>query len=155
MPVAMPVVVSVQANLLATAPSTPALTEEATPLAAVVAPIEADSAPVVVAPAPVVAAPIAVPAPVVVGGGMPRIQAYILPVEEMHAIAQASGLQWVNSDPAKIAAVQAAIAAEPRPVHVPRERPALVVLDEGPLVLVETNRDLRDLQLPFDLSPQS
>ena len=159
-PTAMSVVVPVQANLLATAPSTPAQTEEAAPLAAVVAPIEVDSAPVVAAPiavtAPVVpVAPVAVPAPVVVGGGMPRILAYVLPVEEMHAIAQASGLQWVNSDPAKIAAVQAAIAAEPRPVHVPRERPALVVLDEGPLVLVETNRDLRDLQLPFDLSPQS
>lgn len=26
----------------------------------------------------------------------------------------------------------------------------MVVLDEGPLVLVETRRDLRDLTLPFD-----
>jgi ribonuclease E len=26
----------------------------------------------------------------------------------------------------------------------------VVVLDEGPLVLVETRRDLRDLQLPFE-----
>jgi ribonuclease E len=34
-------------------------------------------------------------------------------------------------------------------VHVPRERPVAVVSDEGPLVLVETRRDLRDLQLPF------
>jgi ribonuclease E len=41
------------------------------------------------------------------------------------------------------------MAAEPKPVHVPRERPATVVSDEGPLVLVETRRDLRDLQLPF------
>lgn len=86
---------------------------------------------------------------------MPRVQAYILPVEEMQALAQASGLQWVNSDPEKIAAVQAAIAAEPRPVHVPRERPAPVVLDEGPLVLVETRRDLRELPLPFELPPQA
>jgi ribonuclease E len=27
-------------------------------------------------------------------------------------------------------------------VHVPRERPPLVILDEGPLVLVETRKDL-------------
>jgi ribonuclease E len=34
-------------------------------------------------------------------------------------------------------------------VHVPRERPPLPQLEEGPLVLVETKRDLRNLQLPF------
>ena len=44
----------------------------------------------------------------------------------------------------KIAAVQAAIAAEPKPVRVPRERPPAIVIDEGPLVLVETKRDLRE-----------
>ena len=49
-----------------------------------------------------------------------------------------------------MAAVQAAIAAEPKPVHVPRERPPLVVLDEGPLILVETRRDLSELKLPFE-----
>ena len=35
------------------------------------------------------------------------------------------------------------------PVRVPRERPPAVVVDEGPLVLVETKKDLRNLQLPF------
>jgi ribonuclease E len=59
-------------------------------------------------------------------------------------------LQWVNSDAEKIAAVQAAIAAEPKPVRVPRERPPAIVTDEGPLVLVETKRDLRELKLPFE-----
>ena len=49
-----------------------------------------------------------------------------------------------------VAVVQAAIAAEPKPVHVPRERPPVVAVDEGPLVLVETRRDLRDLTLPFE-----
>jgi ribonuclease E len=38
--------------------------------------------------------------------------------------------------------VQAAITAEPKPVHVPRERPPLVSIDAGPLVLVETRKDL-------------
>lgn len=64
-------------------------------------------------------------------------------------------MQWVNSDPQRVAAVQAAIAAEPQPVHVPRERPPAVVLDEGPLVLVETRRDLRDMTLPFEESSKA
>ncbi|MCX7693031.1 MAG: hypothetical protein N2055_06515, partial [Tepidimonas taiwanensis] len=75
---------------------------------------------------------------------------YRLPVDEMAAIAQAAGLEWVQSDPAKVAAAQAAIAAEPAPVHVPRERPPVAAPDEQPLVLIETRRDLRDLKLPFD-----
>ena len=71
-------------------------------------------------------------------------------MSELQAVAQASGLQWVHTDAERLAAVQAAIAAEPQPVRIPRERPPVVVLDEGPLVLVETRRDLRDLTLPFD-----
>lgn len=81
---------------------------------------------------------------------MPAVTSYVLPIDGLHQVAAGSGLQWVNSDPARIAAVQAAIAAEPKPVHVPRERPAPVVLDEGPLILVETKRDLRNMQLPFE-----
>jgi len=46
--------------------------------------------------------------------------------------------------------VQEAIAAEPKPVHVPRERPPLVEIDEGPLVLVETRKDLAQITLPFE-----
>ena len=85
---------------------------------------------------------------------MPRVQGYALNLASLHAIAEGSGLQWVNSDAEKIATVQAAIAAEPKPVHVPRERAPMVVLNEGPLVLVETRRDLRDLQLPFEQQAQ-
>ncbi|AVS69833.1 ribonuclease E/G, partial [Paracidovorax avenae] len=108
------------------------------------------------APAPV-ATPAPAPAPAAAAAvpGLPRVQAFQLPVDELNRIAESSGLQWVNSDAEKIAAAQAAIAAEPRPVHVPRERPPAVVLDEGPLVLVETRRDLRDLKLPFEQQPSS
>ena len=56
----------------------------------------------------------------------------------------------VNSDAEKIAAAQAAIAAQPKPVHVPRERKPVVVVDEGPLVLVETRKDLSQMKLPFE-----
>ena len=81
--------------------------------------------------------------------GMPKVTSYDLPLAQLQDVAQSSGLQWVNSNPERVAQIQAAIAAEPKPVHVPRERPAPVVLDEGPLVLVETKRDLGQLHMPF------
>jgi ribonuclease E len=85
-----------------------------------------------------VAAPVEAPAAV----ALPPVEAFVLPVEKLADVAQHAGLVWVNSDAEKIAAVQAAIAAAPAPAHVPRERPATVVVDAGPLVLVETRRQL-------------
>jgi len=102
------------------------------------------------APAVAVRAAPAAATPAPSGRGLPRVQPFTLPLPQLIQVAETAGLQWVNSDADKIAAVQAAIAAEPKPVHVPRERPAPVVLDEGPLILVETRRDLRDLSLPFE-----
>lgn len=78
------------------------------------------------------------------------MQAYALPLQDLAQVAQTSGLQWVNSDAAKIAEVQAAIAAEAKPIHVPRERPPVVATTEAPLVLVETKRDLGTMPLPFE-----
>ncbi len=86
---------------------------------------------------------------------MPQVEAFALPLDELQHIATSSGLQWVNSDAQKIAAAQAAIAAEPRPVHVPRERPPAVQIDDGPLVLVETRRDLSAMALPFEKPPSA
>ncbi|WP_286746078.1 hypothetical protein [Aquabacterium sp. UBA2148] len=74
----------------------------------------------------------------------------MLPLSELQGIAQGAGLEWVNSDADKITAAQEAIANEPRPVHMPRERKPAVVLDEGPLVLVETRKDLSQVSLPFE-----
>jgi ribonuclease E len=88
-------------------------------------------------------------APVEAPAGLPKVQKYELPISSLIQVAEGSGLQWVNSDPEKIAQVQAAIAAEPKPVHVPRERPPAVVFDEGPLILVETRKDLSEMKLPF------
>ena len=96
------------------------------------------------APAPTAATTTAAPAK-----GLPTVSRFDLPIESLAQIAQSSGLVWVNSDTAKVAAVQAAIAAEPKPVRVPRERPPAVVIDEGPLVLVETRKDLNTLKVPF------
>ncbi|MEY4425917.1 MAG: hypothetical protein RL535_215 [Pseudomonadota bacterium] len=120
-----------------------AVTEAATVAAAavVVAPI--------VAPAPV-PTPASTPAAVTVS--MPAIASYVLPVADLEHVATTSGLQWVGSDTAKIAVAQASIAAElaNAPAHVPRERPPAVVVESSNLVLVETKRDLRDMQLPFE-----
>ncbi len=84
---------------------------------------------------------------------MPKLQAFVLPLADLAQVAQSSGLSWVNSDAEKIAAVQAAIAAEPKQIRVPRERPVVQRADPGPLVLVETKRDLRSTPLPFE-TPQ-
>jgi ribonuclease E len=82
--------------------------------------------------------------------GLPEVQPFVLPIDEMNRVAQASGLEWVNSNADKVAQVQAAIAAEPRPIHVPREPKPVALIDEGPLVLVETRKDLRNMPLPFE-----
>ncbi len=86
-------------------------------------------------------------APVV---AMPPVQAYRLAIGELSMLAQSVGLEWVQSDADKVAQVQAAIAAEPQPVRVPREPKPVVLVDEGPLILVETRRDLSELKLPFE-----
>jgi ribonuclease E len=99
---------------------------------------------------PVPKAPPQAAAAAVAAGGMPKVSPYALPLDSLQQVASGSGLQWINTDAARVAAVQAAIAAEPKPVHVPRERPAPVVLDNRPLVLVETKRDLRNMTLPFE-----
>jgi ribonuclease E len=142
-------------NQAATAAAMPAVTagtnDADTALAqAPVAPVAAVvTAPAVIAPI-VTRAPAAVPAPAQAAksNGLPKVQPFQLPLGQLTEVAEGSGLQWVNSDAQKIAAAQAAMAAESKPVHVPRERPAPVVIDEGPLVLVETKRDLSQFQLP-------
>lgn len=101
-------------------------------------------------PAPRSAAPTVSAAPAHPTPGLPKVQQFQLPVQDLVQVAESSGLQWVSSDAEKIAAAQAAMAAEPQPVRVPRQRPAPIVIDEGPLVLVETKRDLREMKLPFE-----
>ncbi len=125
----------------APSPAQPALAEraEASPFSLAPASATVDE-PSVQAAAPVAAAKPAAqpPAP------------FVLPIDALQSIAQSAGLEWVNSDAEKIRLVQEAIAAEPKPVHVPRERKPAVVLDEGPLILVETRKDLSQITLPFE-----
>ena len=120
-------------------------------------PIEAVTAPaLVVARPPITLA--ATPVPAVIAAttvaaqskGLPKVQSFTLPIDALNQVALGSGLSWVNSDSAKVASVQAAIAAEVKPIHVPRVRATATPVDTDPLVLVETKRDLRSLQLPFE-----
>ena len=102
------------------------------PVAApVAAPVATQSAP----PAPIVAAP---------------VEPFVLPISSLQAVVESSGLQWVGSDAEKIRAVREAMANEPKPVHVPRERKPVTKDDDGPLVLVETRKDLSQIKLPFE-----
>ncbi|MEO8835806.1 MAG: hypothetical protein ABI364_03615, partial [Caldimonas sp.] len=75
---------------------------------------------------------------------------YALPLDSLVAVAEAAGLQWVNSDAGKIEAAQQALAAVSPPTHARRETPAAAIANEGPLVLVETKKDLSQVKLPFE-----
>jgi ribonuclease E len=117
-------------------------------------------------PRPVAAPPVprtatvAVEAPAevpVVRPAAPRITAepivvpvFALPIAELAAVASGAGLEWVNSDSDKVRAVQLAMAEAPKPIRVPREPKPVAVIDDGPLVLVETRKDLSQIKLPFE-----
>ncbi len=116
-------------------------------LVAEAAPEPVIAAPPMIAPmAPVVAPVAAIAAPPAAVTATP----FVLPTDSLQAVAEAAGLQWVNSDAEKIRAVQSAMAATPAPAHVPRERKPVQVSADGPLVLVETRKDLSQVKLPFE-----
>jgi len=100
--------------------------------------------------APAAPAEVAPAAPVAPAAA--TVQPFELPVDALQAVADQAGLEWVNSDADKMRQVQAAMAAEPRHIHVPRDPRPPEVIDEGPLVLVETRKDLSQLKLPFETS---
>ena len=79
---------------------------------------------------------------------------YALPLDSLVAVAESAGLQWVNSDAAKIEAAQAAMAATAEPIRVQRDIPPVAAVDDGPLVLVETKKDLSQVKLPFETTPR-
>ena len=138
-------------------PQPPAMAEnDGRPLAATMpAPMEAPAAALEPAPADIpvapqirTAAPAAAPAqPTVASQHVPPLP-QPLPVQDLQSVVQAAGLQWVQSDPIRIEQAQRALRQMPAPKHVPRERKPLTVQDEGPLMLVETRKDLPSLQLP-------
>jgi len=79
-----------------------------------------------------------------------KAEPFVLPVDTLQSLAAEAGLQWVHSDADKVAIAQEAITREPKPVRVPRLPKPRVLVDEGPLVLVETRKDLSRIRMPFD-----
>ena len=132
------------ASAAVSAPAMAVAAAAAPEVVAVTAPTPTASRP---APAPVAMAAAPVPAP--------ALAPYQLPTDTLTAIADGAGLQWVNSDSAKIRAVQEAMANEPKPIQVPRQPKPRVVVDDGPLMLVETKKDLSQVKLPFDTPPSA
>jgi ribonuclease E len=77
---------------------------------------------------------------------------YELPLESLKALAASAGLEWVLSDVQKMAQAQAELAQAPQLAPLGREPRVLQLQEEGPLVLVETRKDLGQIKLPFDPS---
>jgi ribonuclease E len=128
--------------------------EEAVDASAAIAQVEEEPAMLSAAALPLlepVAAPVeaAMPAAPTVPAAVP-VAPFALPTDELAAIAQRAGLEWVGSDAEKIRAAQQAMADAPRPARVPRERKPVATVDQGPLVLVETRKDLSQVKLPFE-----
>ena len=101
-----------------------ALASPAAAPAPVAVAVAREAAPLSSGPAPTF--PVAAPSP--------------MPLATLLPVLDGAGLILVQTDAAKHAEVAARIAAEPRPVHVPRQRPLLPPLDTAPLVQVETRR---------------
>ncbi|GIL04643.1 MAG: hypothetical protein AMXMBFR72_29270 [Betaproteobacteria bacterium] len=116
--------------------------EEAAPIAL---PTAVAAAPVQLAPAPTPApapafAAAPAPAAIAVTPVLPKAVPAPLPIDELMPVLDRAGLILVQTEPLKLAETQARLAAEPRPLRVPRERPVLPPLDIGPLIQVETRR---------------
>ncbi len=104
-------------------------------------------------PAP---APALVPATsAAVAAPAPLAASFVLETDALQAVAESAGLQWVNSDAEKIRAAQEAMASEAKPVHAARVPKPAAAVDDGPLVLVETRRDLSQVKLPFEVQDKT
>ena len=109
--------------------------------------IAAPAMSVAVAEPPAAAIPIAAPELVAVAAppapapsAIPRIEVTPMALESLTPLLEQAGLMLVQTAPDKHAEVQQRIAAEPKPIRVPRERPVQPPIDTGPLIQVETRR---------------
>jgi ribonuclease E len=71
---------------------------------------------------------------------LPIARAAPMQLSELAPVLDSAGLILVQTEAERLAAVQSAIRAEPKPPRVRRERPALPPLDDGPLMQVETRQ---------------
>lgn len=126
------------------------------PAAPVVEPVVTQAPAAEPAPAPVavepVAAPVAAPAEVpepapaaVVSAPAPVVATAPVAIESLEPMLSSVGLQWVHTDSEKLRAAQAAAASVVAAPRVPRERKPLPPLPEGPMILVETGSQQKEM----------
>lgn len=63
-----------------------------------------------------------------------------LPIETLQSVLANAGMTWVHTDAQKLQAAQEEAARAVTPPRVPRERKPLPPIQQGPMILVETNR---------------
>ena len=125
----------------------PAVAPEPQPEAAVVADIAHPAArPAAQADLAAAPAPLAAAAPQALQSA--AASAETLPVEQLRAVVETAGLQWVQSDPERVEQARRKARQAPQPRQAPRERKPRAAQQEGPLVLVETRKALPRLDLP-------
>ena len=101
---------------------------------------------------PVIAAPIQtkVEAPAVVvvatpAPELPKVTASKLDPKPLEAVLSNVGMIWVGTNEEKFAEAQRQIAAEPKPTFAPREPKPAPALPDGPMILVETGGQQRNI----------
>ena len=77
---------------------------------------------------------------------LPNVTWKALEREPLEVVLSTVGLVWVDTNPERHQEVLQQIAAQPKPVHVPREPKPAATLPEGPMILVETGGTERDVQ---------
>lgn len=75
---------------------------------------------------------------------------FLLPTASLTALVAEAGLEWIQSDAEKIRQAQEAMSQETPSIRRPREPKPIILQDSGPLILVETRRDLSQVKLPFE-----
>ncbi|MCX7901687.1 MAG: ribonuclease E/G, partial [Burkholderiaceae bacterium] len=70
----------------------------------------------------------------------PRAQPAPLPLDQLLPMLEAAGMTMAQTDPRKVEEIRMRMESEPKPPRLPRERPVLPPLEEGPLIQVETKR---------------
>jgi ribonuclease E len=78
---------------------------------------------------------------------LPQVVPTVLDRTGLDEVLNQVGLIWVDTNPVKHEEVLAQIAAEPKPVHVPRVIKPSAELPLGPMILVETGGQERSIDL--------
>ncbi len=78
---------------------------------------------------------------------LPKVVPAMLDRESLEGVLSQVGLVWVDTNPVKHEEVLAQIAAEPKPIHIPRAIKPKAELPVGPMILIETGGQERTIEL--------